>query len=93
MIGSAVQDLKYRSAFPARFSSIEAARIHCRGFFRSYDDDHRHGSLCLHTAADVHHGQAPVVRAAPAKVDAAYTATPSAFRSRATLRVRTAPTV
>ena len=56
--------LKYRPAFPARFASIEAARAHCQEFFPWYNNDHRHGGLGLHTAADVHHGHAPAVRAA-----------------------------
>ena len=50
--------LKYRPAFPARFPSIEAARAHCQEFFPWYNNDHRHGGLGLHTAADVHHGHA-----------------------------------
>jgi putative transposase len=72
--------LKYRPAFPARFGSIEAARAHCREFFAWYNNDHRHGGLGLHTAADVHHGHAPAVRAQRAQVlDAAYTAHPERF--------------
>jgi putative transposase len=59
--------LKYRPGFPARFTSIEAARAHCQHFFRWYNDQHRHGGLGLHTATDVHHGHAAAVRAgAPA---------------------------
>jgi putative transposase len=72
--------LKYRPAFPARFPSIEAARAHCREFFPWYNNDHRHGGLGLHTAADVHHGRAPAVRAARAQVlTAAYLAHPERF--------------
>jgi putative transposase len=72
--------VKYRPAFPARFGSIEAARAHCQEFFRWYNNDHRHGGLGLHTAADVHHGHAPAVRAARAQaLDAAYTAHPERF--------------
>ena len=72
--------LKYRPAFPARFASIEAARAHCQEFFPWYNNDHRHGGLGLHTAADVHHGHAPAVRAARAQVlDAAYLAHPERF--------------
>ena len=75
--------LKYRSAFPARFPSIEAARAHCQDFFRWYNNDHRHGGLGLHTAADVHHGHAPAARAARAQVlDAAYLAHPERFVSK-----------
>jgi putative transposase len=60
--------LKYRPGFPARFTSIEAARAHCQDFFPWYNDQHRHGGLGLHTAADVHYGQAGTVRAARADV-------------------------
>jgi putative transposase len=72
--------LKYRPYFPGRFSSIEHARAHCQEFFRWYNDEHRHSGLGLHTAADVHHGQAAAVRAARADVlTAAYLAHPERF--------------
>ena len=72
--------LKYRPAFPARFPSLEAARAHCREFFRWYNNQHRHGGLGLHTAADVHHGQAAAVQAQRGRVlDAAYHAHPERF--------------
>ena len=75
--------LKYRPGFPARFASIEAARAHCQEFFPWYNNEHRHGGLGLHTAADVHHGHAPAVRAARAQVlDAAYLAHPERFVSK-----------
>jgi putative transposase len=68
------------TAFPARFPSIEAARAHCQEFFPWYNNDHRHGGLGLHTAADVHHGHAQAVRAGRAQVlDAAYLAHPERF--------------
>ena len=72
--------LKYRPGFPARFASIEAARAHCQDFFPWYNDDHHHGGLGLHTAADVHYGRAAAVRAGRAQVlDAAYHAHPERF--------------
>ena len=72
--------LKYRPGFPRRFTSIEAARAHCQLFFPWYNEHHRHGGLGLHTAADVHHGQAPAVRARRADVlTAAYLAHPERF--------------
>ena len=75
--------LKYRPGFPARFASIEAARAHCQEFFPWYNNDHHHGGLGLHTAADVHHGHAPAVRAGRAQVlDAAYHAHPERFVSK-----------
>jgi putative transposase len=74
--------LKYRPAFPARFASVEAARAHCQEFFHWYNNEHRHGGLGLHTASDVHHGQAAAVRAGRAQVlDAAYQAHPERFVS------------
>ena len=55
--------LKYRPGFPARFPSIEAARAHCQDFFPWYNNEHHHGGLGLHTAADVHYGRAAAVQA------------------------------
>jgi putative transposase len=75
--------LKYRPAFPARFGSVEAARAHCQDFFRWYNNEHRHGGLGLHTAANVHHGHAPAVQNRRAQVlDAAYQAHPERFVSK-----------
>jgi putative transposase len=54
--------LKYRPDFPARFASIEAARLHCQSFFAWYNDEHRHTALGLHTPADVHYGTAEAIR-------------------------------
>jgi putative transposase len=72
--------LKYRPDFPARFPSIEAARAHCQAFFPWYNDNHHHGGLGLHTAADVCHGMAGAVRAARARVlSTAYLAHPERF--------------
>ena len=77
--------LRYRPDFPGRFDSIEAARVHCQRFFTWYNDDHRHGGLGLHTAADVHHGLAHAAREQRAVVlTAAYATHPERF-------VRTAP--
>jgi putative transposase len=72
--------LKYRPAFPGRFSSIEAARAHCQDFFTWYNHQHRHSGLGLHTPADVHHGHAPAIQAHRASVlTAAYLARPERF--------------
>ena len=72
--------LKYRPGFPRRFDSIEAARAHCQDFFGWYNDEHRHGGLGLHTAADVHYGRAAAVQAGRARVlTAAYLAHPERF--------------
>ena len=75
--------LEYRQAFPARFASVEAARAHCQEFFRWYNNEHRHGGLGLHTAADVHHGHAAAVQAQRGRVlTAAYHAHPERFVSK-----------
>jgi putative transposase len=77
---SQFKTLKYRPDFPPQFESIEAARLHCRTFVNWYNDDHRHSGLGLHTAADVHHGQASAVREQRAVVlTAAYDAHPERF--------------
>jgi putative transposase len=77
---SQFKTLKYRPGFPRRFDSIEAARAHCQDFFGWYNNQHRHGGLGLHTAADVHHGRAATVRAGRAQVlAAAYLAHPERF--------------
>jgi putative transposase len=77
---SQFKTLKYRPDFPDRFSSIEAARLHCIKFFRWYNEDHRHTGIALHTAADVHYGLDAVVRDKRAGVlDAAYAAHPERF--------------
>ncbi len=54
--GSHFKTLKYRPSFPARFTSIEAARA-LTGILRLVQRQHP-GGLGLHTAADVHYGRA-----------------------------------
>ena len=49
--------VKYRPDFPARFGSIEDARVHFRAFFAWYNEEHYHSSLALFTPADVHYGR------------------------------------
>jgi putative transposase len=72
--------LKYRPGFPARFSSIEQAREHCRAFFDWYNHAHRHSGIGLMTPAAVHHGQAPALHIARSRVlDAAYQQHPERF--------------
>jgi hypothetical protein len=71
--------LKYRPGFPRRFDSIQAARAHCQEFFPRYNDDDHHGGLGLHTAADVHYGQAAAVQAGRAQTLTAYHAHPERF--------------
>jgi putative transposase len=81
--------LKYRPGFPARFTSIEAARAHCQAFFPWYNTGHRHSGLGLHTAADVHHGTATAVQASV--LTAAYHQHPRTVRRQATRTASPAP--
>jgi len=72
---SQFKTMKYRPDFPGRFTSIEAARLHCQVFFPWYNDEHRHTGLGLHTPADVHYGTADAIRAKRTGVLAAAFAT------------------
>jgi len=58
---SQFKTLKYRPEFPARFGSIEDARAFCRGFFRWYNQQHRHSGIGLLTPEVVHYGRAESV--------------------------------
>jgi putative transposase len=72
--------LKYRPEFRDRFDEIEHARQHCRAFFHWYNRAHRHSGIGLMTPAAVHHGQAPALHAARARVlDGAYQQHPERF--------------
>jgi len=80
---SQFKTMKYRPDFPGRFANIEAARVHCRGFFDYYNNEHRHSGLGLLTPDVVHHGRAEAVHAARAEVlDAVYAAHPERFVRR-----------
>ena len=75
--------LKYRPEFPERFQTIEQAREFCRGFLGWYNHEHRHSGIGLMTPAAVHHGCAPELHAARARVlDAAYERHPERFVRR-----------
>jgi putative transposase len=77
--------MKYRPEFPARFGCIQDSRAFCQGFFRWYNDEHRHSGLGLLAPAMVHYGQAEsVVRKRQTVLDAAYQLHPERF-------VRSAP--
>lgn len=72
--------LKYRPEFPARFTSIEHARQHCRAFVDWHNHQHRHSGIALMTPAAVHHGHADRLHADRAGVlDAAFAAHPERF--------------
>ena len=75
--------LKYCPAFPARFGSIEDARVFCETFFEYYNHQHRHSGIALHTPASVHYGTATDIQARRAlTLDAAYAANPRRFCGR-----------
>ena len=72
--------LKYCPQFPDRFGSIEHARAFGQGFFRWYNQDHRHSGLGFLTPAVVHFGRAAAVRAQRDRVLAsAYALHPERF--------------
>lgn len=50
--------LKYRPSYPARFGSIQDAKVHCRSFFEWYNNEHYHSGIALMTPAMVHYGLA-----------------------------------
>jgi putative transposase len=55
---SQFKTLKYRPAFPARFGSIQDARLKCRQLFTWYNNEHYHTGIALMTPSTVHHGRA-----------------------------------
>jgi putative transposase len=82
---SQFRTLKYRPEFPDRFGCIQDSRAFCQGFFRWYNEEHRHSSLGLLTPATVHCGQtASIVRQRQTVLDVAYQLHPERF-------VRSAP--
>jgi putative transposase len=82
---SQFRTLKYRPEFPDRFGCIQDSRAFCQGFFRWYNQEHRHSGLGLLAPAMVHYGQAEsVVRQRQAVLDVAYQLHPERF-------VRSAP--
>jgi len=69
--------LKYRPDFPARFGSLEDARVFCQTFFAWYNGEHRHAGIGLMTPAVVHDGRAHTMRDARQQVlSTAYAAHP-----------------
>jgi len=82
---SQFRTLKYRPEFPDRFGCIQDSRAFCQGFFRWYNEEHRHSSLGLLTPATVQCGQtASIVRQRQTVLDVAYQLHPERF-------VRSAP--
>ena len=72
--------LKYRPDFPARFGSLEDARLFLTRFFAWYNHAHRHSGIGMHTPVHVHHGHAHAVHDQRAAVlTQAYAAHPERF--------------
>jgi putative transposase len=73
--------LKYCPTFPARFGCLEDARVFCEEFFTSYNHEHRHSGIGLHTPASVHYGTHLEIREQrQATLSAAYEINPIRFR-------------
>ena len=82
---SQFRTMKYRPEFPDRFGCLQDSRAFCQGFFRWYNQEHRHSGLGLLTPAMVHYGQAEsVLQQRQAVLDVAYQLHPERF-------VRSAP--
>ena len=83
---SQFRTMKYRPEFPDRFGCIQDSRAFSQGFFRWYNEEHRHSGLGLLTSAMVHYHQTALILEQRQRVlDAAYQAHPERF-------VRQAPT-
>lgn len=75
--------MKYVHDYPERFASIGEARAWMTAFIESYNHEHRHSGIGLHTPASVHYGTAELIRDHRQHVlDAAYAAHPERFNHR-----------
>ena len=72
--------MKYRPEFPNRFGCIQDSRAFSQGFFRWYNEEHRHSGLALLTPAMVHYQQtALILEQRQTVLDAAYRIHPERF--------------
>jgi len=77
---SQFRTMKYRPEFPDRFGCIQDSRAFSQGFFRWYNEEHRHSGLGLLTPAMVHHHQtALILEQRQTVLDAAYRVHPERF--------------
>jgi len=77
---SQFRTMKYRPEFPDRFGCIQDSRAFSQGFFRWYNQEHRHSGLGLLTPAMVHYNQtALILEQRQAVLDAAYRVHPERF--------------
>jgi len=60
--------LKYAPLFPQRFGSLQHARAFMDEFVQTYNHEHHHSGIGLHTAADVHYGLAAAKSTARSQV-------------------------
>jgi putative transposase len=75
--------LKYVPDFPDRFGSLADARSFCDRFFPTYNHEHRHSGIGMHTPASVHFSTATEVRAhRQATLDRAHHDHPEQFSRR-----------
>lgn len=75
--------LKYVPDFPDRFGSLADARAFCDRFFPTYNHEHRHSGIAMHTPASVHYGTATDIRARrQATLDHAHAQHPERFSRR-----------
>jgi len=80
---SQFRTLKYRPEFPDRFGCIQDSRAFCQGFFRWYNEEHRHSGLGLLTPAMVHYNQtARILEQRQTVLAMAYRAHPERFVRR-----------
>jgi putative transposase len=77
---SQFRTMKYRPDFPDRFGCIQDSRAFSQGFFRWYNEEHRHSGLALLTPAMVHYEQtALILEQRQSVLDVAYRAHPERF--------------
>ena len=77
---SQFKTLKYRPAFPARFGSLQDARIFCVDFFDWYNTQHRHSGIGFYCPEDVHYGRTGILQKQRQKaLDQAYQLHPERF--------------
>jgi putative transposase len=75
--------LKYVPDFPDRFGCLADARAFCDRFFPTYNHEHRHSGIGMHTPASVHFGTAIEIRARrQVTLDRAHAQHPERFSRR-----------
>lgn len=80
---AAFKTVKYHPSFPARFGSIQDARVFCESFFTWYNHEHHHSGIGLHTPAAVHYGHAAAITVTRQQIlDQAWAAHPERFTRR-----------